>query len=209
MKSPWQIGLLALAVTGVAAYDFLCFKKSPSKSQTSIQISTSQPAVAAVAPVLSVLSEPAESRNAAGFAGVDSLPHISREELHQLSQQAFVSREFPKAESDIAWPRRDPFELYRESREMPRNISAKSLMKETPAPPPLSAPQCVFSGTLIDGERKLALVDGVPLSIGARLGVWQLARIEPDFIILQGGKETHRIELKGMQSQDTRRKDPL
>jgi hypothetical protein len=209
MKSPWQIGFLALAVTGVSTYDFLFFKNNSSKNRTSMQISASQPAAATVAPVLSPLPEPSESGNAAGFDGADSLPHISREELHKLSQQAFVSKEFSEEESNMVWPRRDPFEVYREFEQIPRTIPAKFLMRGGATPSPLPVPKCVFSGTLIEGEHKLALVDGIPLSVGDRLGVWQLARIELDYIILEAGKETHRIELKGMESQVTHQKDPL
>jgi hypothetical protein len=75
-------------------------------------------------------------------------------------------------------------------------------MKETPVSLLRQpAPHYVFSGTLIEGENKLALVDGSPLSVGDRLGIWQLARIEPDYIILEVGKESYRIELKGAGPQ--------
>jgi hypothetical protein len=51
-------------------------------------------------------------------------------------------------------------------------------------------------------------VDGTPLAIGDRLGIWQLSRIEPDYIVLVAGPETHRIALKGAELQAVRQKDP-
>jgi hypothetical protein len=72
----------------------------------------------------------------------------------------------------------------------------------------LPAPKCIFSGTLIEQDKRLALVDGVPLSVGDRLGSWQLSRIEPDYIILEAGNVTHRVELQGMGLQVARRENP-
>ena len=62
---------------------------------------------------------------------------------------------------------------------------------------------------MIEPEGTLALVDGVPLSVGDRLGIWKLARIEPDYIILEAGKVTHRVELKGMGPQVAQQENPL
>jgi hypothetical protein len=208
MKSPWQIGLLALAVTGVSAYDFLYLKSRRSNNQASTQISETQLAAGTAEPLLSPLLQSAES-SSEGSAG--SLPRISREELHRLAQQAFVSKEREDAELETAWPRRDPFEAHGEPEQIPQNVLIIPVMKEAsppqPVPPPV--PHCVFSGTMIEQEGTLALVDGVPLTVGDRLGIWKLARIEPDYIILEAGKATHRVELKGMGPQVAQQDNPL
>jgi hypothetical protein len=230
MKSPWQIGLLALAVTGVATYDFMFFKNHQSEKQISIQKETDQPATGVAEPLLSPLPEPANAGKATGLGGADSVPPISREELRGLSQQAFIPNSFREAGIEASWPERDPFAADKVSEQRPHNISVIPLMnetpvslpqqpalqhassgiKETPAPlPPQHEPQCVFSGTLIEGENKLALVNGSPMSIGDRLGIWQLARIELDYIVLEVGKESYRIELKGAGPQAAHQKDPL
>jgi hypothetical protein len=209
MKSPWQIGLLALAVTGVSTYDFVYFTGDRNSNQTSIQTPATLPLIAGAE---SMNSTPAESGNSTGAADAVSLPHISPEEIHRLAQQAFVSAEEQEAESETesetVWPGRDPFSPSRESSPISPKAPAISSAKETSIPPPLPAPHCVFSGTLIEQEHRLALVNGVPLSIGDRLGVWQLARIEPEYIILEAGKETCRVELKSMKSPNLSRKDP-
>jgi hypothetical protein len=201
MKSPWQLGLLALAVAGVSTYDYLFFKNYRTQNQASMRINASKPVEISSGPAPSALPE------ATGSAGGESLPSISRDELHRLAQQAFVPRECSKTDPESVWPRRDPFTAYKEPRQT-RDIPAKSPAKGVSAPTPLPEPQCTFSGTLIEQQRRLALVDGVPLSIGDRLGVWQLVRIEPDYIILGAGEETRRIELKGGAPQAVRQKDP-
>jgi hypothetical protein len=202
MKSPWHLGILALAVTGVSTYDFMFFKKNQSEKQLSIQMKTDQSTPTVVEPLLSPLSEPANADKATGLVGADSVPPISREELRGLSQQAFISKDFGKADVEASWPERDPFAADKASKQRPHDITVQPLMKEIPVPLLRQpAPQYVFYGTLIEGENKLALVDGSPMSIGDRLGIWQLTRIEPDYIILEVGKESYRIEVKGAGPQ--------
>ena len=137
MKSPWQIGLLALAVTGVSAYDFIYFKNYRSKNQASTQISETQLAAGTAVPLLSPLPQSAGSSNE---GSADSLPRISREELHRLAQQAFVSKEYEDAESGTAWPRRDPFEASGEPEQIPQNVPIKPVMKEASPPQPFRRP---------------------------------------------------------------------
>lgn len=222
MKSPWHFGILALAVTGVSIYDFTFFKNKQSEKPISIQMKTDPSKAAIAEPLLSPLPEPANADKATGLIGAD--PFISQEELRKLSQQAFISKNPGKANAKASWPERDPFAADKAfirspydipaahlrnpftedtiSEQKPHDITVKPLMKETPSPlPGQSAPQYVFSGTLIEGENKLALVNGSPLSIGDRLGIWQLARIEPGYIILEVGQESYRIELKGAEPQ--------
>jgi hypothetical protein len=230
MKSPWQLGFLALAITGVSTYDFMFFKNHQSEKQISIQMKTDRPMTVAAEPLLSPLPEPANADKATGLVGVDAVPPISREELRGLSQQAYIWKDFGETDVEASWPKRDPFAADRASEQRPHSIPVKPLMKEisvplsqqpapqrvfseireTPVPlPSQPTPQYVFSGTLIEGENKLALVNGSPMSIGDRLGIWQLTRIEPDYIILEVGKESYRIELKGAGSQAAHQKDPL
>jgi hypothetical protein len=209
MKSPWQLGLLALAVTGVSSYDFLYFKNYRSQKQASIQAIAPLPALGMVEAPLSPLAQPVAPSNDAVMVGDGSLPQISRDEINRLAQQAFISKELSETESESTWPRRDPFGSYSEPVKASRAIPIKSPIRDVSPPELLPLPQCVFSGTLIEQKYRLALVDGVPLSIGDRLGTWKLARIEPDYIILEAGNRTHRIELAGMGSQVAHRKESL
>ncbi len=209
MKSPWQLGLLALAVTGVSSYDFIYFKNYRSQKKASVQVSAPPPALGIVETPPSPLFQPVASGNDAGIAGEGSLPQISRDEVYKLAQQAFISKELSETESESAWPRRDPFGSESEPVKASRNLPIKSPIRDVSPPELLPVPQCVFSGTLIEPKYRLALVDGVPLSVGDRLGTWKLARIEPDYIIFEAGNKTHRIELIGMGSQATHRRESL
>jgi hypothetical protein len=170
-----------------------------------MQAAANAPMIPNTAPAESL---PAEAGDPAGTADSASLPRISREEIHRLAQQPFASSEDLEADPGMAWPRRDPFSASRESSPAPQNTPVIPV-KEVSAPQPLPALECVFSGTLIDQKQRLALVNGVPLSVGDQLGAWQLARIEPDYILLEAGKETRRIELKGSEPQTSRQKDSL
>jgi hypothetical protein len=223
MKSPLLIGLLALAITGVSAYDYYFFTHDHDGGQPSTQAAPNAPLIQSAAPVEPAPSETGEPE---GTITSSSLPPISRDEVQRLAQQRFVSREDEGSNTEAAWPQRDPFAISRESAPVRQNAqafqnepvwqnasashSASAVpAKEASAPQPLPAPDCVFSGTLIDDDQRLALVNGAPLSVGDRVGAWQLARIEPDYIILEAGKETRRIELAGSEPQTSRRKGSL
>jgi hypothetical protein len=207
MKTPWQFGFLAIAIAGVSTYDFLFFKKQPQK-QNPIQVISNQPAVDIPTPLLAPLPASESLSNTTEPAGAESIPAISREELQRLSQAAFISKNLPEEDYPISWPVRDPFAGYIEPDGPPLDIAVTHTKRELPVPLPKPAPQYSFSGTMIQGNYRLALVDGTPLSTGDRVGIWQLSRIEPDYIILEAGKETHRIELKGAGRHIASQKDP-
>jgi hypothetical protein len=209
IKRQWQFGMIALAFTGVSTYNFVFFKEYSSGSPATAPTEMTAPLVAP-SPV------PPASDYTFNRSYVGPLPPISREELQLKAHYAFTPKESPELETDAEaenrLPNRNPFSNYQEP--MPIRIyptKPPPTLKETaPAPPViiLPEPQCVFSGTLIDRERRLALVDGVPLATGSRIGAWQLSRIESDYIILQSGDKARRIELMSVQRQ-VAQKEPL
>jgi hypothetical protein len=210
MKSPWQLGFLALAVTGVSTYDYVFFKNYRSQKPAAIQMTAPQPAALSEEPLLSPGPEPADAVNSTGPASEESRPSISREDLLRQARQMFVSRDYSESDLSGSWPDRDPFATQEAVDRLPSNIPVIPAQKEAPVPQPQTqpAPQCIFSGTLVQGANRLALVDGTPLAIGDRLGIWQLSRIESDYIVFAAGNETHRIALKGAELQLVRQKDP-
>jgi hypothetical protein len=220
MKSPWQIGFLAIALAGVSAYDVVFFGNRKSNAQSLPQTIEVSPASGVAAPALAPIIQPATPGALEGLAAGDAVPRISRDEIHSLSRQAFVAKEFAESASEGEWPRRDPFEARGELEPPAARVPAESVIHEISRPTPLSAsvsaslpeplpaPRCVFSGTLIELDRRLAFVDGVLRSVGDHLGEWQLSRIESDYIILESGKATHRIELNGTGSQVSGRSNP-
>ena len=207
MKSPWHLGLLVLAVTGVLAYDFVYFKNYGSQDDASIQVNEAPLHAGTTASTLSPIQQPDSSDTAEGV--IASRPVISRETIQGLAQQAYVPSKWRSAEVDTGWPRRDPFEEYEKPEQSVQSAPKRIRERHAASPLSLSIPQCIFSGTLIDQDRRLALVDGAPLSVGDRLGIWQLVRIEPDYLIFEAGKVAHRVELKGMGSKITRQENPL
>jgi hypothetical protein len=211
IKRQWQFGIIALAFTGVSTYNFMFFKEYSSGSSANASMETAAPLVAPSSiPQMTVDSSEQEY--------VGSLPPISRETLQQQAQYVFTPKESPAPETDAVVenrsPNRNPFSNYQEPQPIRIIPTKRTIFKATPPAQPtppviiLPEPQCVFSGTLIERERRLALVDGVPLSIGARIGAWQLSHIEHEYIILQSGDKTRRIELMSVGRQ-VAQKEPL
>jgi hypothetical protein len=199
MKRPWQFGLLALAFTGVSTYNILFFKN----------YNSSQPAPTQnIAEPAAVVSVTENSVDAPEQPGSSLLPPISREELQRKAQYAFVPKELPTSETS-PWPNRDPFSLTRKpSPVISTYKKAQPVQKEKLPSINISEPECVFTGTLIDHERKLALINGTPQSIGARIGAWEIVHIDSDYVILQSGEKTRRIELTNVRRQ-VAQKEPL
>jgi hypothetical protein len=208
MQSPWQVGLLAIAITGVSTYDFIFMKNRTAPKRPVTEIHVSQPVSGSVEPLLAPLPAPAAPEEAMDAVGEDLRPAISLDELHTLSRQALVIKEDSESGNAASWTWRAPITKQLIARKSVRSIPSISEVNEPPVQNPLPAPQCIFSGTLIEGHKKLALVNGVPLMVGDRLGDWQLARIESDYIVLESGEKTHRIELIREELQSVRRKDP-
>jgi hypothetical protein len=205
MKSPWQLGFLALTLTGVSTYNIFFFKNRSHSPQFSQTAETQSAPAGGVNPLF---TPPAAPEN----ANPEALPPISREDLNRLAQQAYEPKDDPAMLSENQWPKRDPFSLNWRRDPEPARVRTieKPRMAEIPAALEKPAePQCQFSGALIQEDNRLALVDGAPLAIGARIGAWQLLQIEADHIILRDGAETRRIDIKGAEPQDARRKDAL
>jgi hypothetical protein len=201
MKRPWQFGLFALALTGVATYDVIFFKNYNSNPPTTIQSEAMPTEVATVtAPSLGIEAPEQE--------GLSSLPPISREELQRKAIHEFAPKESPASEA-APWPSRDPFSMYQSPEPAKSDFKKPDpSTNQKSASANVSEPECIFSGTLIDRERRLALINGIPLSLGAQIGAWQLARIESDHIILQSEGKTRRIEFTDVGRQ-VLRKEPL
>lgn len=208
MKSPWQIGLLAIAVTGVSTYDYMFFKKRNVQKTPITEIHVSSPISGSTEPLLAPLPEPTGSEKAMGVEGENLRPTISLDELNTLSRQAFVIKEDLESNNVPSRPMREPANKLIIAGKPARSLPPTVENDKAPVLSPVPAPQCIFSGTLIEGRKKLALVNGMPLMVGDRLGVWQLARIESDYIVLESGAKTHRIELIGMEIRSVSRKDP-
>ncbi len=198
MKRHWQFGIIAMAFTGVSTYNFLFFKDYSASGPANAPMETAA-LIAESEPVSQALTD-SFGRQIAG-----SRPPISLETLQQKAQFAFTPSPEKEAELEMEnrLQTRNEFSTYQAPPQI-RSKPAKSspVIKEKPTPEvKLPEPQYALSGTLIDHDRRLALIDGIPLSVGSRMGAWQLARIESDFIILQSGTKTHRIELMNVGLQ--------
>jgi hypothetical protein len=208
MKSPWQIGLLAIAVTGVSTYDYMFFKNRNAKTTPVAAIQLSSPVSGAAEPLLAPLPESAGSEAAPIGEGGALRPAISLDEVNSLSKQPFVIKEDWESAKALAQPARASVGNQAVAAKPVRGIPARLEINKEPVLNSEPSPRCVFSGTLIDGHKKLALVNGMPLMVGDRLGLWQLARIESDYIVLESGAKAQRIELSGMEIRPMPVKDP-
>ncbi len=202
MKNPWQIGLLVLAIVGVSTYDYLYLAKFRGKKNNCTQLNQGLGASKSGEIVeASLPSNLADTTCKPEDSGCESRPPICLNELENLARRQFVSTGPAHLDRHDPWPARDPF---RHTLEIPRSYQQEKLRETVPAPevsishsPP--EPECVLSGTMIDQGHRLAIVNGQLLSVDSSVGVWRLARIEPDYIILEAGKHTRRIELVGNQ----------
>jgi hypothetical protein len=214
---------------GVSAYDYVSFT-NPQISRHESGLMQQTEFSGGAAPLLPPPPSASESQDVSGTALRCPAPPISQEALILRSRQSYASGKSADRELERAWPRRDPFNaeetpIITVSRPSPapavkRSTEVPAAKHSTEAPavhaPPEQAapvilpaePHCVLSGTLIESGRRLALVDGMPLSVGDRSGNWILSRIEPDYIILEAGKETRRIELKTVESKTPRGREP-
>jgi hypothetical protein len=189
IKRQWQFGLIALAFTGVSTYNFVFFKSYSAGGSTKAPTGTAAP-ISAQAPVAEI------SEQASG----SQFP-LSLEDLRMQAQFAFKPSSESESELYTRLASRDPFSNTQEPAHATPSFEPKpkNTVSAIQANPPAEIippePQCAFSGTLIDSDRRLALVDGTPVSIGAPISGWRLARIETGYIILQSGKTTRRIEL--------------
>jgi hypothetical protein len=208
MNSPWQLGLLAIAVTGISTYDYMFFKNRKVQKTPVTEIHVSQPISSSAEPLLARFPGPVESEKAMDVGGDDLRPAISLDELRNLSKQAFIIKEDLESDNVPSPLRQAPVNAKRIAGKPVGSILSIAKNNNMPAAKPVPEPQCVFSGTLIEGRKKLALVNGMPMMVGDRLGMWQLAQIESDYIVLESGSKTHRIEMKSLELQSAPRKDP-
>ena len=207
MKSPWQIGLLVLMITGVSSYDIYFYKKYRDQRRIPISIQSDAPKESTAGAQPS--GEEASYSDTTGQGNAGAIPPISREQLQLLAQNEFVENLHVPSDAGGTWPHRDPFGLPKSPGRPILNTPAVSPAGTASLPAQLPDPQLVFTGTLIEPNGRLALIDGMPRPVGTQFGPWQLARIEPDYILLQAGQGTRRIELKGVVFHSGQRKDPL
>jgi hypothetical protein len=195
MKSPLMIGLLLTAAMGVSAYNLEFFKNY---SKEEIETANLQPSWETLEPLI---LEPTEEAEPSGGLR----PAISLEELQIQSRQAYMPENFPSTGDSYMWPNRDPFrdtEGKSNSTPVTPRVPSSGSAKNAPRSVSIAEPELEFSGTFIQNNRKLALIDGVPQPVGALLGNWRLSAIGSDYIILEGGGKTRRVELNN-ESPDT------
>lgn len=60
----------------------------------------------------------------------------------------------------------------------------------------------VLDGTLVNGERRVAWLDGIAVSEGDWLGDHELIQIEPRFVLLRKGIDQIRVELRPPPLED-------
>jgi hypothetical protein len=122
MKSPWQLGFLALAVTGVSTYDYVFFKNYHPQKPATIQMTAPQQAAILEEPLLSPLPESANAENSTEPTAEEARPSISRENLLHQARQMYVMKDYSESGLSASWPDRDPFATQEAVDRLPSNI---------------------------------------------------------------------------------------
>jgi hypothetical protein len=198
-KNKWLLVLLSLGLAGTAVYNITFFA---SRDQGNSPQSTVMPGIVPTAPL-----EPVQNINAINgtvhFQGsvsseAQSRPFLSMEEIERQARNPvdLSVKSGPPTRRD--WPDRDPFQAARQHVPVltEHTHSAESSVKpplETESPPP--DPSFKVSATLIEEDRRIALVNGVPKKIGAAVGNWRIVAIEPDYVVVQTPGGERKVEI--------------
>ena len=198
-KNKWLLVLLALGLAGTAVYNITYFA---SRDQGNALPSTAATGMVPTPPV-----EPGLNMNAINGAiqpqeGVSSegqsRPFLSVEEIERQARTPVDLSEKRSLLASRPWPDRDPFQAPRQQRPVStdRKYSAESPVKpslETESPP--LDPSFKISATLIDEDRRFALVNGVPKKIGSVVGTWRIVAIEPNYVVVQTSGGERKVEI--------------
>jgi hypothetical protein len=232
MKRSWKFGLLALGIAGIATYDVFFFKNNNSQQPPAIRSEAMNPEplpTVAPAPGSPAPENALEQKESASLPPISKEELLSKA-LHPFvikdssileTEKAWPNRNPFAAHIEPKAIKSNPKEIpplkaenptqanttqtnTMQTNTMQMNTMQTNTTQTNTTQADLPEPECVFVGTLIDQDRRLALVNGASLSVGARIGSWQIDQIESNYIILQSGERTRRIELSAGR-QDARK----
>jgi hypothetical protein len=193
-KNKWVIAVVVLAVLAVGVYNVHYFLNREANAQAQ-PIAVVQPANQSTpSPSEPVTVAPSGTEPTSMATGAN--PPIYWDQLQAQSYQA-VAAAAANAAPTPPWPKRDPF-----TKNEPLPLAARSNeIASVPADPP--EPHYTVSAILIQGNRRLAIIDGAPRQVGAHLGKGKITAIEPHYVLLDAAKGTRRLDLAPAQSPMT------
>jgi len=187
-RKHWLLVLLPVVLLLVGYYNVSFFSGRSLRTQASVtQASMSEESQALAGTQVAndtAFAEPAGAPSLSPAFPTDK-PSLSREELINRArkpvffEQTIVLSKFP------AWPKRSPFEPQRSPVHAPMQGGSTRLGSVQPLPTNLSAksqPDPQVSAILVQGARRLAVVNGNLKEEGSRLGSWKILSIERDCI---------------------------
>jgi len=192
------MGILALGLIATVAYNLTYFasrRRPPVASQDPLTIVT--PAVPQAAPQAVTNSIGTIHPSETGSAEISARPPFSPEEIAQQAQSPLtvaLNREpLPKR----AYLERDPFRGAPAVRQPVRETEPKSTPSTSPDELDASPPETPLRVTaiLVQGERRFAVINGYPKRVGSHMGTWQIAAIEPDYVMVKTPDGDRKIEI--------------
>jgi len=133
-----------------------------------------------------------------GVSEAPARPPFSLEEIAQQAQKPLSAALKGALSPKSPYPERDPFQGSLALRQQVREIEPQSTPPAPTADPDVSTPEPSLRVTaiLVQGERRFAVINGYAKRIGASVGSWQIAAIEPDYVLMKTPDGDRKIEIE-------------
>jgi hypothetical protein len=120
------------------------------------------------------------------------MPEIAQQAQNPLSLSLAGDRTTQRV-----YPERDPFREAPTARVQPWQSKVGESPPSSPEKTSLpDEPSLKVTAILVEGDRRIALVNGYPKRVGTKIGSWQIAAIEPDHLILKTPEGDKKIEIE-------------
>jgi hypothetical protein len=198
-KNKWLLILLTLGLAGTAVYNITFFASRDQDKGLQSNVTTGIVPTTPLEPVQSINAINGTAHLPGSVSSeVQCRPLLSMEEIERQARNPVDLSVKSSLSVSRPWPDRDPFQAPRQHIPVltDHTHSAESSVKpslETESPP--LDPSFKVSATLIDQDRRFALVNGVPKKIGAAVGSWRIVAIEPDYVVVQTPGGERKVEI--------------
>ena len=193
LKNKWFIGVLVLGLAATVAYNLTYFA---SRGQRPVPSQNEPPAVSMAAPQVLSNSIGASQPLAGGPDEMNVRPVVSLEEITQQAQSPLLIKTKQEALPKKFYPARDPFQsvpvIRPAVRELKPDLTSLGSEREVAPPDPVTR----VTAILVQGERRLAVVNGYPKGVGSHIGDWQIAAIEPGYVMMRTMNGERKIEIE-------------
>jgi hypothetical protein len=195
LKNKWFMGILALGLIATVVYNLSYFAsrgRPPAPSAEALAIGP--PAQPQVATNSIGGNRPPEN----GVSEALARPPLSLEEITQQAQNPVSIALKREPSPKKTYPERDPFQGVAALRLQVLELEPKAMaatssdeMDTSPLEPTLRV-----TAILVQGERRFAVINGYAKRVGASVGPWQIAAIEPGYVMVRTPDGDRKIEIE-------------